>query len=118
MKKNFFIYDTSKGFALFMKYSYSTTAGIESCGYKKKFSINDPERYDASFFIINSIDDFIIFNNCYSLMKNIFVSSPIKLFKEKITSMGIHDVVILDFTHPKSEVLKTINHNLIAKNIL
>jgi hypothetical protein len=118
MKKNFFVYDTSKGFALFMKYNYSTTAGIESCGYKKKFSIDDPERYDASFFIINSVDDFILFNNCYSLMKNIFVSTPINLLKEKIISMGIDDMVVLDFTHPKSEVLKTINQNLIAKNIL
>lgn len=118
MKKNFFIYDTSKGFALFMRYSYSNTAGIESCGYKKKFRINNPEKYDASFFIINSVDDFIIFNNCYSLLKNIFVSSPIKMLEDRINAIHRDDMVVFDFSHTKSEVLKTINQNLTTKKIL
>lgn len=112
------MYDTSKGFSLFMKYNFAHSVEIKSCGYKKKFRIETPESFDASFFILNSVEDFMLFKNACLGLKNIFVSSPIKMLEDKIGQMELEELIVFDFSQLKSEVLDTIQANLLSRKIL
>lgn len=118
MKKSFFVYDTSKAFSIFMKYNFENSVEIKSCGYKKKFCIDNPELYDAFFFIINSVEDFILLKKSCGRLRNIFVSTPIKMLEFKISHIADQDLIMFDYAQTKVEVLREINSTLIDKKIL
>lgn len=118
MGKSFFVYDTSKAFSIFMKYNFAGSAQIKSCGYKTKFNIDNPELYDAFFFIINSVEDFILLKKSCGRLKNIFVSTPIKALEPKINHIDVEELIVFDYAQTKGEVLKEINNYLAIKKII
>lgn len=66
--------------------------------------------------MINDPRDFIIFENVYHKIKNLFVITPVKFYEHKINSMQMDNIIILDFNDDiKREMIKTINFNLQLK---
>lgn len=113
-----YIYDTSKGFSLFMKYHFAHLLDIKACGHKADFNRDHPSMCDASFFILNSTDDFILFQSSYASARNIFVSSPSRMLEQTVSEMELEGCVVLDYSQLKSELLQSICNYLIALDII
>ena len=116
-EKKVFIYDTSKGFSSLIKHYYSTKINIDTCTNKNFFleKIND---YDACFFIVNDMDDYLNLMKIYCKIGFFFISSPDKFIFKKIESLNFEDTILLDFNEKKGNLLRTINYNLIKNKLI
>lgn len=118
MDKKIFIYEDSKGFSSLLKHYYANKIIIDS-SKDKNFIAQNYGDYQACFFMINNVRDYIIFEKVINKIKTLFVITPIKLYEHKITSMQKDNIIILDFNDDiKRNIMKTINFNLELNNII
>ena len=118
MSKKVIIYDNSCAFSALFKHYFSTKMEVQSSKDKSFILLNSFE-YDACFFMINNINDFVFFEEMLSKIKVIFVMTPVQFFKYKIMSMEIKNAIFLEFNNDiKRDIMKTITFNLKLKNLI
>ncbi len=118
MIKKTYIYDTSKGFSSLIKHYYSTKMDIDVCTSKKNFLLDNIKGYDACFFVVNDMDDFLNLIKVYYKIDHFFIGAPNKVIEDKIEGLNYEDAIVLNFNSNKHELLKIINQNLLQKDLI
>lgn len=105
-----FIYDSSKGFSRFLKLNLSKNHEIHICTSREKLPSFYSHDFDCAFVNFNDKDDleylFVIFHE----INKIFVSTNLFEIKDMISKCLSINFLNIDTT--KTELMKTINHNL------
>jgi hypothetical protein len=118
MNKKTFVYDTSKGFSSFIKHYYSTKMDIDVCTNKKRFVIENIKDYETCFFVVNDMEDLSNLIKVHFKIEHLFIGVPNKIIEDKIYALNYENLVILDFSKSKHELLKVINDNLEPKELI
>lgn len=112
-RKKAFVFDTTKGFARFVKISYSKYFNFVGCTNLKHFNAIDFTDVEVAFFLINSDDEILQLMNVYKNVNFVFLSSKIdinmEVYKmEKIIFVN-HNQKKKDFILQTTFMLKELN---------
>lgn len=105
-----FVYDSSKGFARFLKLNLSDRHDLSICTNRKNLSEYYNEEFDCAFINFNDSDDLIYLFLIFYQVKKIFVSTNLQNIKQKV--LKNNSIHLLDLDEKKSVLLKAINYNL------
>lgn len=115
-KKNFFIYDATKGFSRFLKLKLEDDITIECCTNRNELINYSLTNMDLAFVVINDQNDVINFVYIYSKIENIVLYCNIKEITDRLSS--VDTITALNTNLTKSDLLKQINFNLQLNNII
>jgi hypothetical protein len=114
-KKKAFVFDTTKGFARFVKINYSKYFNFESCTNVKNFSDIDLTHVKVAFVLINSDDEMLQLMNIYSNVEIIFLSSKIKF---DLSVYKMDKIFYINHGQKKSDYINQVNYKLKEFNII
>lgn len=109
-RKKLFIYDTSKGYIIFLKNSLSKFYNIEFCKKESNLKNFDFEDYFAAILIINDYDNFKKIAEINSKIKFILVGSGLK--KIHFRYPYIENVVYFDLNLKKEALITLFKEEL------
>ena len=109
-KKKFFVYDTTRGFARFIKMNFSNENEISSCTKKANLIDCNFEEMEVAFININQYEDIVEFFFIRSKVKFVFVLSKLEGVKKLLEEF--QDVFFLSIDILKSDMIRQILDNL------
>lgn len=110
MTKNILVYDATKGFSRLIKYYFKNKHTIVICNYNKNLDNLNLSDFDTAFVVINRVEDFVIFIDIFSKVKNVFFSSTMNNLNQRMTS--VNQLTVLDLSMNKNELIKLITFKL------
>lgn len=109
-KNRLFVYDTTRGFARFIKINFSNEYEIASCNLKKKLDDFNIDQMEVAFVNIDKYEDVVDFFFIKSKVKFVFAIS--RLPDVKLMLEEFQDVIFLDIDKLKSDIIRQILDNL------
>lgn len=110
--KRTFIYDTSKVYSSFIRKKFSDKMILNYCKKSKNFKNYNLLTYDICFFNVMDIDDFILLRKAYFEIELLFVTSPKKIFIDKINNLNYDNIILIDISHSKTDIINEIDLQL------
>lgn len=109
-KKRLFVYDTTRGFARFIKINFANEYEISTCNLKRNLLDYNIEEIQIAFININQYEDVVDFFFIRSRVKFVFAIS--KLPDVKLMLQEFQDVIFLDIDMLKSDTIRQILDSL------
>ncbi len=109
-RKRLFVYDTTRGFARFIKINFANEYEISTCNLKRNLLDYNIEEIKVAFININQYEDVVDFFYIRSKVK--FVFALTKLPDVKLMLQEFQDVIFLDIDMLKSDTIRQILDNL------
>lgn len=116
IKNKLLVFDTTKGFARFIKIYFSDRFIINSCVLRKNLGQHDLKDYNLAFVMISSYEEIIDFLHIKLKTNHVFAVSNIPEIRLLLKEMP--DVVFLDLEKFKKETIEDIINNLKIIEIL
>lgn len=114
-KKKAFVFDTTKGFARFVKINYSKYFNFEACTNLKYFDSIDFSDIEVAFFLINSDDEILQLMSVYKYVNVVFLSSKINI---NIEVYKMEKIIFVNHNQKKKDFILQTNFMLKELNLI
>ena len=119
MEKKIFVYDYSLSFNYLLKRYYSDSFQIESHSDRHKVLLTSFEGFEAAFFMIDNLGDFMTFKKVFTNFKFLFVITSVRLFEYEINGMAIDNLTLFDFNDDlKRDIRRKLDFQLKLKKLI
>lgn len=113
MKKNIYIYDTTRGFFPFIKNFYAMKTNIVVCKIRSKICAEEISNSDICFFVVNDISDIAILKDIHCKIDHFFIGCTSNYLSKEVKELNLKKTTILDFNnYRKNDLLEIINLDL------
>ena len=110
MKKNILVYDSSHAYLAFIKKQFSEEFTVKNYVKLDHNEVENLDRYDAIFFMINNETELIDLMYIYTKVNNLFISSNYRKINDRLDEFN--NITILNLNNSKKQIAEQIRFHL------